>query len=171
MASDKSPKPFDPREHIPSNWVMPSNYTGGKLKESAVRPFYSRPLTWIAFLMVVPAFVLVIYIAFSRTDTVKPQRDASDFEKNVTKVVGPEGSDPVKSGTDPKAEKTPEGMVKLKYSTGNVEMDLYRKEGYAVHEKPKKKDDFMGAPINATGSSDIEDRAKGPGGKDPKVPE
>lgn len=153
-------KPFDPHDHIPSNWGMapsPKN-------EFRTR---SRALMWVALGLSLPIVAAVCFVVFSRTDTIQVQRDSNAFEKNL-KPSAPSSPDAPLKAADPAApnEEPPNGMVKMNYSTENVKMDLYRKDGFAVVEKKKKKDDFLGNPLNDSGSTDVEDRAKGPGGPD-----
>ncbi len=152
---------FNPQEHIPANWKLPT-------PESDPVPTnrMAKALTIVAFLMMIPALGLVVYFVLSRVEPTV-ERTAGDFEKNL-KPFESGSSHP--AGDAPKTEES-EPVKKMTYTTGNVSMEMYRKEGYAVHEKPKKKDDFLGAPVNESGSTDLEDRAKGPGGPDPNLKE
>jgi hypothetical protein len=113
--------------------------------------------------LVIPVLVWVCILAFRRSED-PLERSAADFQKNVRPTAPSIPAPPIPNPGDPFRPPAAAKYEKLNYSTGNVSMDLYRKEGLAAPEKPRKKDDFLNPPVNRSGSTDLDDRAKGPGG-------
>lgn len=116
---------------------------------------FAKPLVWLLILLVTPTVIAVgIYVA-SPGDVVMVDRTTTDFEKNL-KPAGAGGSveEPaiIPPGATPNP-KAPRGFTSHKYSTGNIEMKIYRKPGDAVRERAPKKNDVLGAVLPEGGSS------------------